>query len=221
MNNNDDAIELSVVEGPTSGLFKITETGLQIAEDVSYEQWREILRTLKLARNKTDIWTADCIRFGNGKFGADKVSECLEQLEFEAVAVKTAIAINSVPDELRLPFLKGEHFVEISRANLPREEQLHWGMLANDRRLTPSQLRLSIKEGEVIDTAAARALNTGVITIQGINQMFQVWQRRVGGLRGIHAMDREHQEDIIGELNEMVDFGLALRKHLEVLEAVV
>ncbi len=41
---------------------------------------------------------------------------------------------------------------------------------------------------------------SGLITIQGIRQSFDVWKRRVGGLNGILKMDRECQQDILVEL---------------------
>ena len=42
--------------------------------------------------------------------------------------------------------------------------------------------------------------NTGVITIQGLRQSFDIWKRRVGGLDGILKMDPEYQQDILVEL---------------------
>jgi hypothetical protein len=207
------AIELSVVKGQTSGLFVLnTATGeIQIAEDTTHEQWREIGKTVKHVRRFADTTMAGWIRFGVTHFGPDQVNVDLEQLEFEATFVKTAVAINSVPEELRLPNLKGEHYVELVRANIPKEDLLKWGRIANDQHLTPTQLRLSIKEGEIVDPAAVKALQHGVITIQGIHQTFSVWLRRVGGLQGVAKMDLENKEEILGEINEIIDFGLALR----------
>ena len=42
--------------------------------------------------------------------------------------------------------------------------------------------------------------NTGVITIQGLRQSFDIWKRRMGGLDGILKMDPEYQQDILVEL---------------------
>lgn len=208
------AIELSVVKGQTSGLFTLDMvTGnITIAEDTTHEQYLEILRTVKHLRRWSDNTMAGCIRFGVTHYGADQVNTDLEQLEFESVFVKTAVAINSVPEELHLPNLKGEHYVELVRAGIPKEEIFKWGRIANDQHLTPVQLRLSIKEGEVVDPSAVKALQHGVITIQGIHQTFSVWLRRVGGLQGVAKMDLENKEEILGEINEIIDFGLALRE---------
>jgi hypothetical protein len=212
--DQNGAIELSVVKGQTSGLFTLNPvTGeIQIAEDTTHEQFLEILRTVKHHKRWSDIVMAGVLRFGVAHFGADQLNLDLEQLEFEAVFVKTAVAINSVPEELRLPNLKGEHYVELVRANIPKEEVFKWGRIANDQLLTPIQLRLSIKEGEVVDPAAVKSLQHGVITIQGIHQTFSVWLRRVGGLQGVAKMDLENKEEILAEINEIIDFGLALRE---------
>lgn len=207
------AIELSVVKGQTSGLFTLNPTTgeVLIAEDTDHSQWCEILKTVKHFRRCADTTLAGVIRFGIDHFGLDQVNNDLEQMEFEATFVKTAVAINSVPKELRLPNLKGEHYVELVRANIPKDELLKWGRIASDQHLTPTQLRLSIKEGEIVDVAATKALQHGVITIQGIHQTFSVWLRRVGGLQGVAKMDHENKEEILGEINEIIDFGLALR----------
>ena len=211
------AVELSVVKGQTSGLFTLnTKTGeINISEDTDHEQFLEILKTVKHLKRFADTTMAGCMRFGAAHFGIDQLNTDLEQLEFEATFVKTAIAINSVPEELRLPNLRGEHYVELARANIPQPDLIKWGRLANDQLLTPTQLRLSIKEGEVVDVAATKALQHGVITIQGIHQTFSVWLRRVGGLQGVAKMDAESKEEILGEINEIVDFGIALRAVLE------
>jgi hypothetical protein len=43
-------------------------------------------------------------------------------------------------------------------------------------------------------------LETGVITVQGIRQEFDIWLRRVGGLNGILKMPSECRNDIAIEL---------------------
>jgi len=43
-------------------------------------------------------------------------------------------------------------------------------------------------------------LTSGVITIQGIRQSFDIWLRRVGGLDSILKMEPEYRQDIINEI---------------------
>jgi hypothetical protein len=218
--NHSTQIELSVVHGDTSGLFQIDErTGtVTFADDLSYEQWREILRTARTIRRKAAIVVADCISIGIKKWGRKKVDEALEQLELEVTLVKTAVAINSVPHELRLENLDAEHYIELSRAQLPKAKAIRWARIASEQRLTPSQLRLSIVEGEVVDRSAAKMLQTGVITIHGIRQSFDVWYRRVGGINGVKAMELDHQIEIAEELDTIMEFGYTLHEHLDAVQ---
>jgi hypothetical protein len=216
-NNNQAPIELSIVHGETSGLFRIDPRSgsVEFSDDVSYEQWCEVLRLARTIRRKAAITVADCMLFGIKKWGRKKVDEALEQLELEVTLVKTAIAINSVPHELRLENLDAEHFIELSRAQLTKAKAIRWARVASEQRLTPSQLRLSIVEGEVVDRAAAKLLQTGVITIHGIRQSFDVWYRRVGGINGVKAMEIDHQIEIAEELDTIMEFGYSLHEHLD------
>jgi len=217
---NGSEIELQVVNGETSGLFKLnTQTGgIEFSPDVSFEQWREVLRLAKTIKRKAAITVADCIAFGVPKWGAAKVDEALEQLEFEATFVKAAIAVNSVPRNVRFENLDGDHYVELSKAKLSKPQTVKWARIASEQRLTPTQLRLSISEGEVVDRAAARQQKTGVITVQGIRQEFDIWSRRVGGLEGVKAMDMDHQVEIMEELSAICEFGFALNNHIVNME---
>jgi hypothetical protein len=157
---------------------------------------------------------ADCIAYGIKKWGKAKVDEALEQLEFEALMVKTAVAISGIPEEMRFPNLKADHYVELAKAELTKAKAIRWARIAAEQELTPSQLRFSIVENEVVDKAAARALSSGVITVQGIRQSFDVWLNRVGGLEGVKKMDIDHQNEIMEELAAICEFGLQLNNHI-------
>jgi hypothetical protein len=212
--NLPSPIELAIVHGQESGLIKATQTELQFNDDISYEQWREILRFVQTARKKAAIYIADCISFGVKKFGRKKVDDALEQLELEATLVKAAIAIGALPIQLRFGNLDGDHYVELIKSGLPRAQKIRWARIASEQGLTPSQLRFSMIEGEVVDKAAAKALQTGVITIQGIRQSFDIWSRRVGGIAGVQAMELEDQIEIMEELDAICEFGMMLHEHL-------
>lgn len=214
-NNQPEQIELAVVHGETSGIFKATDTGLQFAEDTSFEQWRYVLKHIQITRKKAAIYVADCIAFGVTKWGRKKVDETLEQFELEATLVKAAIAINTIPLELRFSNLDGDHYVELARSGIPRAQKIRWARIASEQGLTASQLRFSIIEGEVVDRAAAKAMQTGVLTIQGVRQSFDVWARRVGGIEGVKSMELDHQVEIMEELDAICEFGMQLHDHLQ------
>jgi hypothetical protein len=217
---NNDKIELSIVSGETSGLFTVDSHtgGVDFSPDVSFEQWREVLRLAKTIKRKAAVMVADCIAFGVPKWGATKVDEALEQLEFEATLVKAAIAINSVPRTLRFDNLEPDHYVELSKAKLDKKAATRWARIASEQRLTPTQLRFSIAEGEVVDRTVAKQQSTGIYTIHGIRQEFDVWARRVGGLEGVKAMDADHQIEIMEELAAICEFGFALNNHIAMMQ---
>ena len=213
-------IELSIVQGETSGLFKINDrTGeVEFSEDMSYEQWREILRLARTVRKKAAITVADCISYGVKKWGRKKVDETLEQLELEAAFVKAAVAITTIPADLRFDNLDPDHYVELARSGVPKAQKIRWARIASEQGLTASQLRFSIIEGEVVDRAAARAMQTGVLTIQGVRQSFDVWARRVGGIDGVKAMELDHKIEIMEELDAICEFGMMLHDHLQEIQ---
>jgi hypothetical protein len=213
-------IEISIIEGETSGIIKIDgRTGaIEFAEDLTFEQWKMGLRLVRIYRKRASIAAAEYLAIGIKKWGRKKVDEALEQLELELTLVKTAVAVNSVPRELIFENINDEHFVEISKAQLPKAKAIKWARIASEQRLTPAQLRLSIVHGEVVDRDATKMLSTGMITIQGIRQSFDIWYRRVGGINGVRAMDLDHQIEIAEELDSIMEFGYILHEHLDAIQ---
>ncbi len=207
-------IELAIVKGQESGTFTLTPTGIQIAEDLSFDQWGLGLRIIKWYHDKSEIALSDWIAWGKEKWGEDKVNGCLEQLEFAQVMVKAAVAIDQIPLDLRYPQLEGSHYVELARSGLKEKDLVKWAKIAAEQGLTPSQLRISIAEGEVVDQAAVKALTHGVITPHGIRQQFDIWLQRVGGFDGIISLEPDIQEEIMGEINEIMELGIKLDKYL-------
>jgi hypothetical protein len=219
--NQPGQIELSVINGETSGLFQINPKtgGVQFSDDVSYEQWREILRLARTVRKKAAITVADCISFGVKKWGNKKVDDALEQLELEATLVKTAMTITTIPQDLRFDNLEPDHYVELARSGIPKAQKIRWARIASEQGLTASQLRFSIVEGEIVDRAAAKAMQIGVLTIQGVRQSFDVWVRRVGGIDGVKAMELDHKIEIMEELDAICEFGMMLHDHLQEIQS--
>lgn len=215
--DNQNAVQLTIVKGQESGAITLDYRGIPIiAEDVTYEQWLEAIKMVKWAKRHADMGLASLIAFGNRKFGPEAVNKALEQYEFEATMVKTAIQVNSIPEELRFENLEAGHYVELAKAGISKKQMLKWARVASEQSLSPTQLRLSIIEGEVIDPAATKMIAHGLVTIHGIRQSFDIWHRRVGGLEGVQAMDSDNQQDILGELEAIVKFGNELYAALEV-----
>lgn len=207
-------IELQVVSGETSGLITIKNNIITLSDDTTFEQWKIGLRYLLWSYRKAELGIADYISFAVKKWGREQVDQTLELLSTEATLVKSAIAVNSIPKQLRFDNLDGDHFVELARADISKQEMIRWARIASEQNLTPMQLRFSIIEGEVIDRAAAKQQGTGVYTVQGIRQSFDIWLRRVGGLGGVLDMDMDHKIEIMEELESICEFGLQLHHHI-------
>ncbi len=213
MENNQ--IELAIVKGSTSGAFTLMRDGtIRIADDTSYEQWCELLRQVKWWRQYLEVGFSTVIEWGKLKFGEDKVNHELEQMEFEAILVKTACTIGSIPEELRFPNLNGQHYVELARADLSPKDQIRWAKIASEQLLTPTQLRYSIPQGEVVDQSVAKAQAHGVITPHGIRQMFDIYMNRIGGRKGLLGMEEDIKEEVLGELGEIRDVTNMLEEDL-------
>lgn len=207
-------IEFAIVRGETSGLVRLDGNQAILSEDTSFEQWKEGLKIIKWIKKKADFAVSHYINFGVRKWGREMVNTALEQLELEATLVKAAIAINAIPQEFRFENLNGDHYVELSRAELTREQAIRWVRIAHEQSLTPMQLRFSIAEGEVVDQTSAKQQGTGVYTVHGIRQSFDIWARRVGGIEGVQGMDMDHKIEIMEELEAICEFGLALHHHI-------
>jgi hypothetical protein len=213
-------IEFAIVQGSSSGVVSLLDTKIQLSEDTTFEQWREGLKIINWFDKKLAIGLASYIDWGNIQFGTAKVNEALEQLQFEATLVKTAVAVTSIPTELRFPNLEGGHYVELAKADLTKPKGIHWARIASEQNLTPSQLRFSIIEGAVVDKSATRALESGVVTIHGIRQQFDVWFKRVGEMDGISKMDTDNKQDILEELDGIANVWAELKEHLEEAEPI-
>lgn len=208
-------VEFAVIHGVESGLIKLSPDGLHLefSDDISFEQLYRVMKFLREAGKKSKIWLADCWHMGCKKFGPDRMGEALQQLEFDLADVKTAMAIESVPSALRLPNLNAEHYVELSKTD-DKKYQLKWARIASEKGLSATQLRFSMAENDIVDKAATKMLSTGVVTVHGIRQSFDLWARKVGGIEGIIKMDDDHQTDIMEELLAIVEFGNNLQRFL-------
>lgn len=205
------SMELAVVLGPESGLVTVSPDGkhLVISEDISYDQYCVVMKFLWKGYQHIKLWIADGIGFGGRVFGTAQVNSLLEQLEFDMPVVRAAIAIGTLPKEIRDLDLNADQLVELSKAETP-DELIKWGKIASEQGLNATQLRFSMAEGEVVDRALAKQLNSGVVTPHGIRQSFDMWLRRMGGIDGIQKLEQDIQSEIADELSAIVEFGLAL-----------
>lgn len=183
----------------------LTDQGVVLKDDMSYEEWHEGLRIFKWGKERMDLGFAGYLKFGDLKFGKEKVGASLGQLEFDLGDVTTAMYVNTVPDSLRKDNLSTGHYVVLARAGITPKQMEKWSDIASEQKLSPSQLKASIQHGEVIDPSVVKQQTHGILTIHGISQEFDVWMRRVGGKAGIGKMSDEAREEIAGELEKFAE----------------
>ena len=199
------------------GGVRLTDTGLTISESTTYEQWMEGLKMFQWMKARLSIGLSDYISWGRAKFGAEKTMDALEQLEFPMQDVKAAVAIASVPVELRHPELTGEHYAILAKKQKDFSPDVlkQWASTAAKEHLTPPQLKASIDAGVVVTTATANQLNHGIITPHGIRGSFDIWCRRVGGVKGVLAMNAQAVEEIKSQFDPILEFCTALNAGLQ------
>lgn len=186
--------------------FTLTRTGIIIPDDLTENNWRDGLKLFKWAQTSLKLGFASYIAYGTAKFGRDKVSAALGQLEFDMPTVTQAMDINTVPDEIRYDNLTADHYIVLARSSdLTKAKKADWSRIASEQNLTPPQLKASIAAGEVVSVSVTRQQQHGIIGIHGIRQELDIWLNRVGGIDGILKMDQAHQDEILGEIERFAD----------------
>jgi len=196
--------------------FKINDRigdEIEINPDLSYDEWKSGLTFFKVAKVKLQLGFAKYLSFGSQKFGSERMSDALAQLEFDMPMVKSALAVGTVPVELRRPSLTAEHYTVMARSGLQKKDLEKWADTAEEQKLDPSTLKASIQMGEVVTPGLAKKQNHGVLTVHAVAAEFTIWLKRVGGVKGIKKMEIENIKEVIGELKqaaevyqELVDF---------------
>jgi len=171
-------IELSL----PSGLVCFSRSGLVFNRTPTFEEWFQLGRYLSAARRHSIRWMADWRLSGRREFGDERVAEAESQLELDFKDLRAAAALEAL--ECRVPALTDEHHFVVSKAKLASEDdRQQWLDRAEREELSPAELRLSIKAGEVVRMTPRGGSNlnpeAGVVTIEGTTQKFLMWEREV------------------------------------------
>lgn len=185
--------------------FRLTETGLVVQGEPTFPEWVKGLEMFKWGLSRMRMGLSDYVRYGEVKYGKERVHASMQQLEFDMPTVKAVMDIASVPEEMRHPSLTSEHYVILARSGLPEKSKTKWAKAAHDHVLTPSQLKRSIRLGEVSTDPGDDKRNTGIVSIQGILAEFNVWLNRVGGYEGVAKQPNENLREILTQLQPMHD----------------
>jgi hypothetical protein len=192
--------ELAITKGENSP-FRITEHGIIIKPDLEFDDWRDGLKLFKWAQLNLKLSLADYLKYGEVKYGEIKAREAVEQLELPLSNITSAVAINTIPKQIRDLNLSAEHLVVLAKAGKTLKSTTEWAQKAAALSLTPAQLKESIKQGEVVDPEIAKKNQRGIITIHGIRMEAEIWLRRMGGLEGLKGLGVAEKEEIRNEIS--------------------
>jgi hypothetical protein len=215
-------LELAVVhEGEIvdqDARIRIFPTRIEFVGKMSFDQWREALRTWQRATAIFHIGLADIIHYGKQEFGEGKVDETLELFGFDMADVLKAHAIDQLSLDIRDVNLTGEHYYVLAKS-LPnaKKEQGRWAAIATKEKLTPGELKASIEKGKVIrqsERENTRGSDSGVPNIEGLSLVFQRWEKQAGGEEKILAQPLEWKQKLLHELHPIVELAEKVKETL-------
>lgn len=223
-------IWLSFGDSPTAHTCPIalTDSGVTISDDMTHEQWVEGLRGWKWLNAKLKMGLADYIKWGELKFGKERVDDWLDQLEFAMPLVNAARQITAIPESIRHDGLSSDHYVVLARAQtqdgkpLPEKQISKWAKTASEQNLSPSRLRESIQQGEVVTDAVARQQRSGIVSPVGIAREIEIWFRRVGEYEGIAKLDNDNRIMIAEQFRQAAEiYAFLVRPTMQIAEEAV
>jgi hypothetical protein len=224
VDEKDKALNFAVTTGLAAGaklrenrFFKITPTGVTIEGEMSVDQWRELMGLWRNIRTSFHVGLADLVSYGRKHFGEDVVQDTMEQLEFDLVDARQAVAISLLPYECRNLWMRTEHFMVIAGADLKPKEAIKWAGAAMDHSLSSTQLKLSILAGKILKGGVLdgeSGKNSGMANLPGFRQIFNVWWIRASKANPIEDWTAERQRQVFDELEAPTKLGMKLANAL-------
>lgn len=166
------------------------------------------------------LWLADFIAKATVDHGQEFVQETLVQLQFPLDQAQRALAIGSLHRGVRHPFLTTEHYWTLAHAErkLTETEQLKWGSLCVEQKMTAAHLSACIAAGRVLPKPDASRLNgkgSGVTTPHGIRQAFDLWWRQVDENDPIRHWTMDRKRELYEELKPVAKIVRDLEDELQ------
>lgn len=165
--------------------------GLEISEDATVADVRNLLQLLKAYEASGMLALADVLTFSREKGYLEQVEIALEELEFDMAAVKKALLVAEVPRGMRHADLNAEHYYVVSQ--MTHEEKLRWLAVAVRNKLTGFELKKSIEAGRPLtrkQIAAMSGQGSGILNYQGVLTKWDRWKNTVGGVDSILSWPR-------------------------------
>lgn len=102
----------------------VTETGLELPPDLTYDEWESVGRTLQRIERSVMWWVGDWLRYGERKYG-ETYSQALEATDYAYQTLANAAWVSGrIEPSLRRENLSWHHHKEV--AALEPDEQAVW-----------------------------------------------------------------------------------------------
>ena len=196
---------------PNNPGLTVSQHGLLISRQLSYEEWIEMLEQAKHAKSSYLNILSDITSYGRRCFGDDRVNEAIEQLEFDLSDATKAEVISRVGLEQRTTHnLSSEHAYIIGKFVETDADREKWSGLCNEYSLTAHELKKSIEKGEVIraDEISEKSGHTeGISTVQAVHFSFLKWQRQFKDPKEILKLPKGEREKILKQLTPIIQLA--------------
>lgn len=192
-----------------AGAIQITQTGATLPDNLTYAEWFEQVRAMRLVKHIYHAALADLVKYGRQRFGEKEVEAALTQLHFDLSDVYRANAVIALEDGVRVRAdITAEHRYVLGKelADHP-EKQEEWAATAAREKLTPAELRISIGRGEVV-RGLRNERSPGIVTFEAVQMMFRKAVQQYGGTKKIATLPvdvRAKIRDLLRPVVELVD----------------
>jgi hypothetical protein len=190
---------------PTDNV-EITPSGLEFKSQPTVEQWTELHSFLLTCRRASLRWIADSRKAGREYFGDELVTRTEEQLMFDLADDRAATALEKL--EFRNNDLTDAHLLVLAKRTKTSDQFDKWSAAATEHKLSPRELDRSIKAGKVVveddDSINANDKSTGIVTIEGVSTMFDMWLRKAEEFGFPEKWDKERLQRVSALLANMV-----------------
>lgn len=178
----------------------LLENGAQLPDNLSWDEWGDLLRGLKRVKSAYHHILGDVISFGRAKW-PEHADEVVEQLEFELGDVQKADATSQFSLTKRRG-LSSDHLHVITKESDP-EERDRWADVALNEGLSPRELQHSIRNKRVVRQDEINQLSgrgSGFPTLSSVISAYTRWEKAVGGLEGVRSLGSHDRNHVVEEL---------------------
>lgn len=138
----------------------VTETGLELPPDLTYDEWESVGRTLQRIERSVMWWVGDWYRFGEHHYGENAAQAVGDETGYAAATVQNAAWVaDRVPIFRRLKNLSWSHHQEV--ATLPAGEQEAWLTKATDNGWSQKEFRDELRKPKYLEPGDLSRIKPG------------------------------------------------------------